>query len=610
MNKNLEKISTDLFGKIRSQFDSVKLGNEQAQVTDKPKDARFFEFNFEKNEASLGSVTVHLNDEENSLVVMYSNDITQNQPESIKKIWFDFLRELKEFAKKRLMNFEARDILKKLDHRDYKFLAKDEGAEPMAESKLWGTTKTSYQNMGESRIVVKHTQMVNGEVPQGRSQHIDSIYIENAQGERFKYPFKHLNGARAMARHVANGGTPYDSIGEHVIGLSEELSKLRMFKGYVSRNPVVSESMNTIQSKVMERIDGIKKQIHQLQSQGHYTQFAESFTSPETKEIPEDVMNDWIDRLTIRTFNEELKNVFPYIYKLIDEDSLPVKELTAADFETSADEKIVESSKTGDSALEEYESYLDSLIEDSNIFKGAQVGDSAIQKLNQLFEKEFPVGADGSNAIQSLTDIIDDPELNDVLKEYSDISPELDARPVIMSYIKLHDEENGTEIASQIKFETGELEVEMPDQEPVAPEEPVAPDAAPEETVPPTESINNNNRFAQKFEALKKAGATPDTQFEMGGQKLTLKDAIEMAGLQLEDFFNDKTSESEEQITEFVKSMYDHHTGAFPKGETGVVLAVEKQFGKPATKIAVETIKSLRQVYESNRMKKLAGILK
>ena len=37
------------------------------------------------------------------------------------------------------------------------------------------------------------------------------------------------------------------------------------------------------------------------------------------EEVPEDVSNSWIDELTIRQFNEELKGVFPYIYRLVSE---------------------------------------------------------------------------------------------------------------------------------------------------------------------------------------------------------------------------------------------------------------------------------------------------
>jgi hypothetical protein len=35
--------------------------------------------------------------------------------------------------------------------------------------------------------------------------------------------------------------------------------------------------------------------------------------------IPEETVNNWVDALTIRTFNEELKSVFPFIYRLVDQ---------------------------------------------------------------------------------------------------------------------------------------------------------------------------------------------------------------------------------------------------------------------------------------------------
>ena len=96
----------------------------------------------------------------------------------------------------------------------------------MTESTLYGTSRSSYQDIGTARVALKHSKAVNTELASGRTQHVESIYIESSEGERFKYPFKHLNGARAMARHVAEGGKVYDDFGKHITGLSEELYKL------------------------------------------------------------------------------------------------------------------------------------------------------------------------------------------------------------------------------------------------------------------------------------------------------------------------------------------------------------------------------------------------
>jgi hypothetical protein len=90
----------------------------------------------------------------------------------------------------------------------------------MSESKMYGTNRVSYQKVDGARLVVKHTESINTDQAAARTRNISSIYIESSEGERFKYPFKHLSGARAMARHVAEGGKPFDDFGTHITGLS------------------------------------------------------------------------------------------------------------------------------------------------------------------------------------------------------------------------------------------------------------------------------------------------------------------------------------------------------------------------------------------------------
>ena len=40
--KNLETIADELFHKIRGRFPKITVGNEAAEVVNKPKEARFF----------------------------------------------------------------------------------------------------------------------------------------------------------------------------------------------------------------------------------------------------------------------------------------------------------------------------------------------------------------------------------------------------------------------------------------------------------------------------------------------------------------------------------------------------------------------------------------
>ena len=626
MNKNFNLIAKELFGKIRTQFPSIKLGDNQGKTTSVPEDARFLNFDYSREGTDLGSITVNLS-EEDGLVVIYSNDIVEGQSEFIKNQFFDFVKELREFAKQKFLNFDTRDITKSnLETRDYQFLSKkNNGDTKMAESKLFGTSKTSYQQMGDSKIILKHSAPVNIENPAGRTQRIDSIYIENIQGERFRYPYKHLNGARALAQHINHGGTPYDAIGQHVISLSEELSKLRMFKNYVERNPMVAENMNSVNTKVLERIDSVKKEIHDLQNSLKYEQFVESFEEPTEINIPEDVMNDWIDRLTIRTFNEELKNVFPYIFKIVGENDIPIKEVSVDDLVKEEKCKACGMDpcdcdghkKESIKELEAYERFLNQIIERTDIFSDEpESQDAAVEKLNKLIAEPFPVGIDGNNAIESLSDIIDDEELMDIFKELADVSPDSDVRDVLRDYIKMKDEENGTDVLSKLNFEAEPAE---PEAEPAEPEaEPAAAEPAPAaepatEPAPGEEPVTaglelEGNAFADAVRKAKAAGMKPGDKFKVGEKEFTLQDAIEMAGFTVEDFFGNKQQSETNDLIEFVRSMFDHTTGGFPKGETGVLIACEKKFGEGVLPVAKKVIEKLQVMSEMTRMKKLAGL--
>lgn len=520
MEKNLENVAVELFGKLRTQFPSIKLRDKDEDPTDRPKDARFFEFNYVKNNINLGTITISIDDnpdkESDGLVVLYSQDIVADQPELVKKQWFKFLESLSDFASRNVMDYNVRNITQSnLDPRQQLYLANNRGDGVMSESKkLWGTSRTSFQEMGEAKLIVKHSKPVNYNIPAGRAMHIESIFVENAEGERFKYPFKHLNGARALAMHVAHGGNSYDSIGQHIIGLSEELAKLRMFKGYVDRNEMVSEAMGPINTKVLERIDLVKKEIHSLQNRAYYNSFAESFTETDSIEIPEDIVNDWIDRLTIRTFNEELKNVFPYIYKLVGENISPIKEVNPEDV----------------------------------------IG--MTQNLDPVNQVE--------SEIKELTDFEAYMHELAMTEAEKDNDPPFDPDPPKKS------KESGD------KAEHG--------------------------------GHSRAKHLAKAaMEKAKKAGAKKETVINIGGKDMTLGEAAAMVGLDPDEFFVEGKGQTE--IIEFVKSMFDENTGQFPKGEEGVKIAVEKEFGEGAGQIAERVIAELGQVFESNRIRKLAGLI-
>tara|TARA_B100000214_G_scaffold58548_1_gene37885 strand:- start:1015 stop:2568 length:1554 start_codon:yes stop_codon:yes gene_type:complete len=317
--QEFDKIGEDLFNKIRGRFPSITIGNEAGEVINEPSQARFFDFEYKEAGKVLGNVSVNITEDE-GMTVIYSKDFISKEDSMTKDNWYGFLKELRLFAKKRMLEFSIRDITKtNLNKRDYQFLSNKVGDETMAESKLYGTSRISYQDVDGARLVLKHTESVNDEKVSGRIRHIGSIYIESSEGERFKYPYKHLNGARAMARHVAEGGNAYDDFGKHIVSLSEEMAKLRKFKNYMNRSSVMAEGLSDYTDAVNDRIVTVRKTISNLQKKAYYKETFDAFTPAVMEDVPADVAENWIDQLTIKQFNEELKDIFPYVFKLVSE---------------------------------------------------------------------------------------------------------------------------------------------------------------------------------------------------------------------------------------------------------------------------------------------------
>lgn len=329
-------ISTDLFYKIRSRFTGLKLGEATGQITINPESARFFDFDYTESEKNIGHVSISLA-EPNSMKVYFSTGITEGMDQDQKGNWYAFLKELRMFAKRRLLAFDTRDIAKdNLDKRDYAFLSqhstpqsdndtitKPVGEAVMNESNLYGTKTQSFQKLMDTRLIIKHSKKLADDFeqkPGDRSRNISALFVENQDGERFKYPFVHLAGARAMQRHVANGGLPYDAIGESIIKMSEDIAQLKSFTNYCVRNDLMNSDTNSIVERSKSKLEGLRVGVTRLSKQAHYENYVTEFQAPEAMEIPEDVMKEYTEKFTVKNFKEDIANAFPIIYKLMKEE--------------------------------------------------------------------------------------------------------------------------------------------------------------------------------------------------------------------------------------------------------------------------------------------------
>jgi hypothetical protein len=411
--REINKIAEGLFEKIRDRFEDVSLGDDNAKACSDPEKARFFNFDYVVDGDNHGNITMSLIDEI-SLKVYFSKNISDDLDDEQKKEWYSFLRELREFARRNLLSFEPRDITRStLKHRDIQQQSKADNTyaadDVVAESRLYGTSKSSYQKFGPARIIVRHDKHVTDESRGERSRHINSIYVENHEGERFKMPFKNLTASRAMARHISAGGIPHDDLGRHICEMAQECSKLKPFLNNVRHRMFEDEETKTMVEAAFDYHKLLKNTLQRMGGKKGYTTCKEQFVATSTSYVPEDDvdLNEIKERFIKRVFNDKMEDALPLVHKA---------------YTMKKENKFTEQFETWATAISEGTWALPETDEDKD-------------KLIDILSQELPVGVDAQNATNVLYNIFGDDSLFDALEELSTVDPEADARDTIMDHL-------------------------------------------------------------------------------------------------------------------------------------------------------------------------------
>src|SRR6056300_1157257 len=328
------KTSQDLFNKIRSQFSNIRLGDENGAATADPQGAVFFEFEFQEDADTFGSVSISLADGEN-MKVYYNRDLVSKIDEDSRDEWYAFLKELKDFAVEHQLRFDVRDITKNnLTKQDYKNLADtnktvntDEMSEELSRitklagisEGLSGTAKSSFENLDKTKLIIRHKGKVDETVPGARTRQIQSLYIENEDGERFKYPLTHLAGARAMTRHVANGGRPHDEFGQHIIQTSEDIAKLNSFSRYVTNKDQLNDNAGDIIEQTKMKLENLRGYMRNLSKQSHYEAASKDFKTSEEQILDDETVNKLREKFTMKNLDNRVEDALPIINRIMSE---------------------------------------------------------------------------------------------------------------------------------------------------------------------------------------------------------------------------------------------------------------------------------------------------
>ena len=253
------------------------------------------------------NVMVTVNEEEKEVKLSRSKVVPEDVINKIHK-------GIKEIAHDGLYSFKYKIYGKNITPKHDEYKVKKEVTEASL-GRMYGSTKTSYQPLDAVKIVVRHTKPVNEEVRGSRSRAISKIFIQKGE-ERFALPHKSLAGARAMARHVHNGGNPFDQVGHSINEMVENLQDLTSFVKYVDRKGLVNEDNQEYVSIAKESISTMRLNLKRLSGAKSYAKAVDTIDAMNTLTLSEEEQ-DLSNLFTEKHVDDTVQSAFPSINRLV-----------------------------------------------------------------------------------------------------------------------------------------------------------------------------------------------------------------------------------------------------------------------------------------------------
>jgi hypothetical protein len=355
-----------------------------------PDSADMFTFDWVAQSGKNYGTVVILLSSDNGMTVFYGDNLGRGMDSQDKTDWYQFLQQLKSFA---VRNSKIRGGFKldNINRLKYTMAGMAAIKEGLFES-YYGNKKISYAGEPtQARLMIKHSR--NLEENDARFRYVESLFIETADGERFKLPFKKLSGGRAMVEHVKQGGNPYDIRGQHISQIVEQLNVLSQFRR-ANQKKVFEGVAEELITETNTYYVNLQRNLKTLSSSQGYNQYFESWTPADISE----------SELVV----EDLKNLF--VETRIDpriEQALPMLARIQQETNTMKEAQI-------------FEDWVNNVMEGTWSLPDTP---EAQTKLDTLMSQELIVGPDATNAKEQLYDVIGDDVLFDILSDLADQDP-------------------------------------------------------------------------------------------------------------------------------------------------------------------------------------------
>ena len=380
---------------VTKDFDPKSL-DSMGKPTVNPSEADLFSFVFSANGNEYGTVVVLVNGD-NDLEVYYGDNLGKGMDPGDKGDWYDFLAMLRQTAKRNLLTFS----LNNMNRLKYQMASMADISESliMEAWKAQGKSKSYSNQPGKAKVVIQHSRAI-GEGEQ-RFRNIAALFVENAQGERFRMPFESIAGAKAMARHVSEGGTPYDAFGLHISETMNEIKTLGKFVRASRSNQFAQneQALGIVEDAVKHYAD-LKRKAKKMIGKRGYKEIFSAYDPAVATELDETI--------------ESVREVF--VNSAVDsriEEALPILA------------KIKESTMK---EANQFENWTNQIMEGTWALPETA---EDMARLQELMSKPLPCGPDGEYASEQLYDLIGDDSLFDDIGELADKDPDADCRELV-----------------------------------------------------------------------------------------------------------------------------------------------------------------------------------
>lgn len=303
MPVNNETINKNLYDVLSSRgYDPIPL-DSKGDPTDEIELADVFRFTYkdiDRRKKGQAWATTEGNE-----LVLYIDDAFTENPE-----FESFTQFMKRWSQKRLLGFKITNK----DHliNDMKKRTVMKKKEDLSEGYYPLNKKSSYSDSVPTvKMVIQHTRQI--EEGEQRFRNVDKIFVENANGERFLVPTNRPGLARIYARHIAEGGTPYDDNGKHITSLIEEYTKMAGFVR-ATRNGQFNESALKLVNEGLLHYNNLRMTLQGMTGHRGYNKYFESYT-PMLNEETDDTTT--INELFVQEkLDPRIESVLPILNRL------------------------------------------------------------------------------------------------------------------------------------------------------------------------------------------------------------------------------------------------------------------------------------------------------